>query len=52
MSTGETMVFLAVIGARFLVPLLIPRFPLPAIFASASRLRSLQIAISPAAIAS
>ena len=25
--------FLAVIGARFLVPLLIPRFPLPAIFA-------------------
>ena len=33
MSTGETFVFLAVIGARFLVPLLIPRFPLPAIFA-------------------
>ena len=33
MSTGETLVFLAVIGARFLVPLLIPRFPLPAIFA-------------------
>ncbi|WP_244928049.1 hypothetical protein [Nocardioides sp. W7] len=31
MSTGETFVFLAVIGARFLVPLLIPRFPLPAI---------------------
>jgi hypothetical protein len=33
MSTGETLVFLAVIGARFLVPLLIPRFPLPAILA-------------------
>jgi hypothetical protein len=33
MSTGETTVFLAVIGARFLVPLLIPRFPLPAILA-------------------
>jgi len=33
MSTGETLVFLAVVGARFLVPLLIPRFPLPAIFA-------------------
>ena len=34
MSTGETLVFVAVIGARFLVPLLIPRFPLPAILAS------------------
>src|SRR3954454_7412120 len=33
MSTGETLVFVAVIGARFLVPLLIPRFPLPAILA-------------------
>jgi hypothetical protein len=33
MSTGETLVFLAVVGARFLVPLLIPRFPLPAILA-------------------
>jgi hypothetical protein len=33
MSTGETLVFLAVIGARFLVPLLIPLFPLPAIIA-------------------
>jgi hypothetical protein len=33
MSTGENLVFLAVIGARFLVPLLIPRFPLPAILA-------------------
>jgi hypothetical protein len=33
MSTGETVVFLAVIGARFLVPLLIPRVPLPAIVA-------------------
>lgn len=31
MSTGETVLFLAVIGARFLVPLLIPLFPLPAI---------------------
>jgi hypothetical protein len=33
MSTGETLVFLAVIGARFLVPLLIPLVPLPAIIA-------------------
>jgi hypothetical protein len=33
MSTGEALVFLAVLGARFLVPLLIPWFPLPAIFA-------------------
>jgi len=33
MSTGETLVFLVVIGSRFLVPLLIPRFPLPAILA-------------------
>ena len=33
MSTGETLVFVVVIGARFLVPLLIPKFPLPAIFA-------------------
>ena len=33
MSTGETLVFVAVIGARFLVPLLIPKFPLPAIIA-------------------
>jgi hypothetical protein len=33
MSTSETLVFVAVIGARFLVPLLIPKFPLPAIFA-------------------
>ena len=33
MSTGETLVFVIVIGARFLVPLLIPKFPLPAIFA-------------------
>src|SRR4051812_10301863 len=34
MSTGETLVFLAVIGSRFLVPLLIPRFPLPAVLGS------------------
>ena len=33
MSTGETLVFVLVIGARFLVPLLIPKFPLPAIIA-------------------
>jgi hypothetical protein len=33
MSTGEQMVFLAVIGGRFLLPLLIPRYPLPAILA-------------------
>jgi hypothetical protein len=33
MSTGEQMVFLAVIGGRFLLPLLIPRVPLPAILA-------------------
>jgi hypothetical protein len=33
MSTGETLVFVVVIGARFLVPLLIPKFPLPAIIA-------------------
>ena len=31
--TVQTVVFLAVVGARFLVPLLIPRFPLPAIIA-------------------
>jgi hypothetical protein len=30
---GEAAVFVAVVGARFLVPLLIPRFPLPAILA-------------------
>jgi|tagenome__1003787_1003787.scaffolds.fasta_scaffold20921075_3 hypothetical protein len=33
MSTGTQLVFLAVVGARFLVPLLIPKFPLPAILA-------------------
>jgi hypothetical protein len=32
-STAETFMFVAVIGARFLVPLLIPKFPLPAIIA-------------------
>lgn len=30
----ETAVFVAVVGARFLIPLLIPRFPLPAILAA------------------
>jgi hypothetical protein len=29
-----TAVFIAVVGARFLVPLLIPRYPLPAILAA------------------
>jgi hypothetical protein len=33
MSTEATIVFVLVVGARFLVPLLIPRFPLPAILA-------------------
>jgi hypothetical protein len=32
--TAATAVFLAVVGARFLVPLLIPRYPLPAILAA------------------
>jgi hypothetical protein len=31
MTATATVVFLAVVGARFIVPLLIPRFPLPAI---------------------
>jgi hypothetical protein len=31
---GDETVFLIVVGARFLVPLLIPRFPLPAILAA------------------
>ena len=31
MTATATAVFVAVVGARFLVPLLIPRFPLPAI---------------------
>ncbi len=31
MSTSATLVFVAVVGARFLVPLAIPYFPLPAI---------------------
>ena len=30
----DPLVFATVIGARFFVPLLIPRFPLPAIIAS------------------
>jgi hypothetical protein len=34
MSGGVLAVFIAVVGARFLVPLLIPRYPLPAIVAS------------------
>ena len=33
MSTTETLVFLLVIGSRFFVPLLIPKFPLPTIIA-------------------
>ena len=31
MSTGEQLVFLLVIGGRFVLPLFIPKFPLPAI---------------------
>ena len=31
---SDDLVFLLVVGARFLVPLLIPRFPLPAILAA------------------
>lgn len=34
MSTAAVVVFVAVVGARFLVPLLIPRYPLPAIVAA------------------
>src|ERR671916_3230969 len=34
MDTGTTVAFLLVIGARFLAPLFIPRFPLPAILAA------------------
>ena len=34
MDPAVTTVFLAVVGARFLIPLLIPRFPLPAILAA------------------
>ncbi|XVV09225.1 hypothetical protein ACQP2X_30820 [Actinoplanes sp. CA-131856] len=34
MSAGATAVFLAVVAARFIVPLFIPRFPLPAILAA------------------
>jgi hypothetical protein len=32
-DTGTQVVFLAVVGGRFLLPLLIPRFPLPALLA-------------------
>jgi hypothetical protein len=31
--TTDTVIFVLIVGARFLVPLLIPRFPLPAILA-------------------
>jgi hypothetical protein len=34
MTATATTVFLTVVGARFLVPLLIPRFPLPAVLAA------------------
>jgi hypothetical protein len=34
MDTDTTIVFFLVVGARFLVPLLIPRFPLPAVLGS------------------
>ena len=34
MDIGTTVVFVAVVGARFVVPLFIPRFPLPAILAA------------------
>ena len=34
MAGTATVVFLAVVGARFLVPLLIPRYPLPAVVAA------------------
>ncbi|GAA0520688.1 hypothetical protein Ade02nite_94570 [Paractinoplanes deccanensis] len=34
MSAAATVVFLAVVGARFAVPLFIPRYPLPAILAA------------------
>jgi hypothetical protein len=34
MTTTAMIVFVAVVGARFLVPLLIPRYPLPAILAA------------------
>jgi hypothetical protein len=33
-NTGDLVIFLVVVAARFLVPLLIPRFPLPAILAA------------------
>jgi hypothetical protein len=32
-STADMAIFLLIVGARFLVPLLIPRFPLPAVVA-------------------
>ncbi|MGI9601291.1 MAG: hypothetical protein ACR2QE_05380 [Acidimicrobiales bacterium] len=34
MEFSDAVVFIVVVGARFLVPLLIPRFPLPAILAA------------------
>ena len=33
MDTATTLVFVAVVGGRFLLPLLIPYYPLPAIVA-------------------
>jgi len=33
MSGGVLVVFIAVVGARFVLPLFIPRYPLPAIIA-------------------
>ncbi|MEL7207668.1 MAG: hypothetical protein AAGK32_05475 [Actinomycetota bacterium] len=33
-AVGDEAIFVVVVGARFLVPLLIPRFPLPAILAA------------------
>ena len=33
MTTEATVVFVVVVGLRFLVPLFIPRFPLPAVLA-------------------
>ena len=32
--TKDTMIFLLVVGARFIIPLFIPRFPLPAVVAA------------------
>jgi len=32
--TSDTLIFLLVVGARFIIPLFIPRFPLPAVLAA------------------